>query len=161
MPQTCCKLWIWPACCKLSTSCSKSVEFVKLQQFCENQTFCNLIFVDLLQVVETTFVKLVDKKSWQSTCIKPVDNLQQTCYHQAGASDANASWYRLDDCKATSLQQTCSNLRDSSCVDLRTNYLSHTSSNSSTKNSRKWGRRLSHYINTRRFTLANTKCSYF
>ena len=24
-------------------------------------------------------------------CIKPVDNLQQTCYHQAGASDANAS----------------------------------------------------------------------
>ena len=22
--------------------------------------------------------------------IKPVDNLQQTCYHQAGASDANA-----------------------------------------------------------------------
>ena len=55
----------------------------------------------------STCIKLVDKKSWQSTCIKPVDNLQQTCYHQAGASDANASWYRLDDCKVTSLQQTC------------------------------------------------------
>ena len=34
----------------------------------------------------------------QSTWIKPVDNLQQTCYHQTGASDANAS-----------LQQTCCN----------------------------------------------------
>ena len=59
MPQTCCKLWIWPACCKLSTNC-------------ENQTCCNLIFADLLQVVETTCIKLVDKKSWQSTCSKPV-----------------------------------------------------------------------------------------
>ena len=26
-----------------------------------------------------------------ATCSKPVDNLQQTCCHQAGASDANAS----------------------------------------------------------------------
>ena len=34
--------------------------------------------------------KFVDKKSRQSTFIKPVDNLQQTCYRQAGASDANA-----------------------------------------------------------------------
>ena len=36
-----------------------------------------------------------------------VDNLQQTCYHQTGASDANTSGYKLDDCKATSLKQTC------------------------------------------------------
>ena len=28
--------------------CSKSVNFIKLQQVCENQTCCNLIFADLL-----------------------------------------------------------------------------------------------------------------
>ena len=39
-----------PACCKLSTS----------YQVCENQTCCNLIFADLLQVLETTCIKLVD-----------------------------------------------------------------------------------------------------
>ena len=93
-PQTCCKLWILTACYKLSTSFSKSVDFIKLQQVCEYQTCCNLIFA----VVETTCIKLVDKKSWQSTCMLPVDNLQQTCYRQVGASDANASWYRLDYC---------------------------------------------------------------
>ena len=38
----------------------------------------DLVFADLLQVVETTCIKLVDKKSWQSTCIKPLDNLQQS-----------------------------------------------------------------------------------
>ena len=54
MPQICCKLWILPAWCKLSTSCSKSVEFIKLQQVRENQIFYNLIFADFLQVVETT-----------------------------------------------------------------------------------------------------------
>ena len=32
--------------------------------------------------------------------------MQQTCYNEAGASDSNASRYRLDDSKATSLQQT-------------------------------------------------------
>ena len=42
-PQTCCKLRTLPACCKLSTSCSKSVDFIKLQQVCENQPCCNLI----------------------------------------------------------------------------------------------------------------------
>ena len=46
-----------------------SVDF-KLYQVCENQTWSNLIFIDLLQVVEFT-------------CIKLEDNLQQTCYHQA------------------------------------------------------------------------------
>ena len=77
---------------------------------------CNLVFLDMLQVVKTFCVKLVDKKSWKSTCNKPVDNLQKTCYHQAGANDANASWYRLDDCKVTSLQQTCCNLRGFGCA---------------------------------------------
>ena len=43
------------------TRCSKSVEFIKLQQVCENQTCCNLIFVDLLQVAETSCIKRVDK----------------------------------------------------------------------------------------------------
>ena len=75
----------------LVSSYRKSLDFIKWQQVCENQTCCNLIFADLLQVAETTCIKLVDKKSWQSTCIKPVDNLQQTCYDQAGASDTNAS----------------------------------------------------------------------
>ena len=81
----------------------------KLHQVCENQPLCSLIFA----IVETTCIKRVDKKSWQwqSICIKPVDNLQQTFYHQGGASDANASWYRLDNCKVTSLQQTCRNSR--------------------------------------------------
>ena len=115
-PQACCKLWILPACWKLSTSCSKSVDFNKFHQVYENQTCCNLIFADLPQVVKTTCIKFVDKQSWQSTCIKPVDNLQQTCYRQAEASDANASWYRLDDCKVTSLQQHCCNLRVCGCV---------------------------------------------
>ena len=32
-------------------------------------------------------------KSRQSTCIKPVDNLLQTCYHQSVASNANASYH--------------------------------------------------------------------
>ena len=54
---------ILPACCELSTSSSKSVDFIKLQQVCENQTCCDLIFVDLLQVAETTCIKLADKKS--------------------------------------------------------------------------------------------------
>ena len=76
--------------------CSKSVK-----------TCCNLIFADLLQAVETTCIKLEDKKIWQSTCSKLVRKLQPTCYHQAGASDANASWYRLDDSQVTNLQQTC------------------------------------------------------
>ena len=73
--------------------------FIKLNKICENQTWCSLIFADLLQIVETVCIKLVGKKSWQSTCSKTVDNMQQTCYHQAGASDVNAScmisaWWR-------------------------------------------------------------------
>ena len=36
-------------------------------------------------------VRFITKKSCQSTWSKPVDNMQQACYHQAGASDAHAS----------------------------------------------------------------------
>ena len=45
---------------KLSASL---VDFIKLKQICENQTCCNLIFADLLQVVEITCIKLVDETS--------------------------------------------------------------------------------------------------
>ena len=38
---------------------------------------------------EITSIKLVNKKSLESTCIKAVDSLLQVCYHQAGASDAS------------------------------------------------------------------------
>ena len=58
------------------------------------QTCCKL----LKQLALSLWIK----KSCQSTCSKPVDNLKLTCYHQAGASDANASRYRLE--------QTCSRL---------------------------------------------------
>ena len=61
----------------LSSSCVKLVGFIKLNQVCESQTRCSLIFEDLLHVVEITFISLVDKKSRQTICImiKPVDNL--------------------------------------------------------------------------------------
>ena len=42
-----------------------------------SQTCCKL------WILSSTCIKLVDKKTWKSTCSKPVDNLQQTCYHQA------------------------------------------------------------------------------
>ena len=47
----------------------------------------------VLQIVEATSMKLVDKKYRQSTCIKPVFKtcMQQTGYHPAEASDANIS----------------------------------------------------------------------
>ena len=40
-----------------------STSLMRVKLICENQTCYNLIFVDLLQVVETTYIKLVDKKS--------------------------------------------------------------------------------------------------
>ena len=58
----------------LKTSCKYFLawyKFVhKLQQVRENQTRCNKIFADLLQIVETTPMEIVDKKSWHSTCSK-------------------------------------------------------------------------------------------
>ena len=39
------------------------VDFNKLQQVCKNQTLFKWIFADLLQVVETICIKLVDKTS--------------------------------------------------------------------------------------------------
>ena len=62
MPQACCKLLILSNCCNLSTSCNKLVNFIKLQQVCSNQPYGNLSFVDLLQLVETTFNNPVDNK---------------------------------------------------------------------------------------------------
>ena len=66
-----------------------------------------------------TCLKVLENPFASSLCvrnldIKPIElssspfkNLPRTCYPQTGASDANASWYRLDDCKVTSLQPTC------------------------------------------------------
>ena len=90
--------------------CSKSVK-IRLVPTWYLQTWCKL----LKQLASSLWIK----KFWQSTCSKPVDILQQTCYHQAWASDANAFWYRLDDNKATSLQQTCWNFHVSGCVILK------------------------------------------
>ena len=78
---TCCKLlkqlasslWITSLDKSVLATCSKSVERIKLDQVCENQTCCNLIFADLLQIVETTCLSnnkiLPNNKSCQS---KPV-----------------------------------------------------------------------------------------
>ncbi len=43
---------------QFGTNCIKPVDFIKLHQVCEHQTCCNLIFADLLQVNETTCIKL-------------------------------------------------------------------------------------------------------
>ena len=45
----------------------KFVNFIKLQQVCENKARCNLSFADFLQFVETT-------------CSQPGDNNQQTSH---------------------------------------------------------------------------------
>ena len=80
----------WPDVC-LSLSASSLLASFKLQQVCENQNCYNLIFADLLQVVETTCIRFLDKKVLTITCISLVDNLQQTCYHQTRTSDVGAS----------------------------------------------------------------------
>ena len=38
----------------------------------------------LSKLKQLALSKLVGKKSRESTCIQPVDNLHQTCYHQVG-----------------------------------------------------------------------------
>ena len=48
----------------------------------------------------------MNEKSQLSTCIKPVDNLQQTCYHQAG----QAMGTHPDIDLMTARQQACSRL---------------------------------------------------
>ena len=49
-----------------SLSSSRIPARVKLHQDCENRIRCNLIFADLLLVVETGYIKLVDKNACQS-----------------------------------------------------------------------------------------------
>ena len=83
----------------LSSSCasllasSRCIKYVKIR-------------LDTESLVQTTCIKLVNKKSWESTSIEPVDNLQQTCYHQVRASHAIASWCPLNDHQVTSMQQS-------------------------------------------------------
>ena len=104
--QTCCKLWILPACRKMSSSCSESVDFIKLQQVCENQTCCNLIFADLLHAVETTASSL-----W----IKSLDNqlpasLLTTCSRLVIIKPEQAMRTHPDIGLMTARQQACSRL---------------------------------------------------
>ena len=75
-PQTCCKLRNLPNCCNLSSSCSKPVDFIKLQQVCEYQTCCNLIFADL-RISSCS-------KSVVATCSKSVEriNADASCENQ-------------------------------------------------------------------------------
>lgn len=122
-------IWILSAACKfvikLHQACGLHWIEHKVYQIevYENHAWCKTIFADFLQVIETVLLQLCGnntltyycncgktscgKKSWQLTWNKPVDNLQQTSYHQTEASDTNPSWYRSHDCKETSLQQTC------------------------------------------------------
>ena len=44
---------------RLSSSCIKSVGFINFNQVCENPTLYSSISTDLLQVIETTCIKLV------------------------------------------------------------------------------------------------------
>ena len=46
----------------LSSSCIKAVAFIKLHQACESPTLCNLILPYLVEAVEATNIKCVDKK---------------------------------------------------------------------------------------------------
>lgn len=98
-PQIWCKLWILvPARCRFAIRLHQVCRLHRIVSSCENQTSCNL----MLGIAETTCIKLADKTFWLLTCFKLVVNLQQTCYHQGKASDANASWYGLDHCQVTS-----------------------------------------------------------
>ena len=95
--------------------CKPSLVCHQVAWVCENQTWRNLIFIQTAASswMKIKFLKINLHQVCMLTC-----NLQQNCYHQAGASDGNASWYRLDDCKGTSLQQTCCNLCVSDSVFL-------------------------------------------
>ena len=65
---------------RFSSICFKPIDFIKLYQI----FWCKFMFSNLLQVVETTCIKLLDRNSWPSTCMKPLENMQRTFYHQAG-----------------------------------------------------------------------------
>ena len=52
-----------PNCGFYQLICYQVASACWLQQVCENLTCCNLIFADLLQVVEPPYIKLMDKKS--------------------------------------------------------------------------------------------------
>ena len=92
-PKAWCKLFQQLAASLQISSCNKSDFYRLAATWWSEQTCCNLL---------TACRKPVKFK----TCRKPVDNLQQTCYHQAGASDANALWFGF----MTARQQLCSRL---------------------------------------------------
>ena len=55
----------WPGASLAPTSCIKPVDVAKLHQVCEHQTCCNLIFADLPQADEMTYMQF-------ATCSKSV-----------------------------------------------------------------------------------------
>ena len=63
LQQLAASLWISSLDKSVVATCSKSVERINADASCENQTCCNMIFADLLQVVETTCSKSADNKS--------------------------------------------------------------------------------------------------
>ena len=69
----------------------------KLQQTCRFHQLRQLVICRLLQLVATTCCKPVGNTFWQRSCNESVDIMQQTCLHQAGASQAHASGYQLVD----------------------------------------------------------------
>ena len=88
-PQTCCKLWTLPACCKLSSSCSKPVDFIQLQQVCDYQTCCKLIFADLLQI-DICRLAASCYNNLQQACMW-ISSLDKSVVQQLAASRLNAS----------------------------------------------------------------------
>ena len=83
-PQTCCKLWILPACYKLSTSCSKSVKMLKQLA---SSLWIKSLDHQLAAFLLTTCSRLVIIKPEQAMRTHPdvglmtakTTNLQQTC----------------------------------------------------------------------------------
>ncbi len=67
----------------------------------------DLLQLDICRLAASWWNSLHQACMQFATCSKSVDNLEQTCYHQAGASDANASWYRRGDSR---LAGTCPSL---------------------------------------------------
>ena len=105
------------------TTCTKPA-IHNLQQACSSQLASSLQFTTCIKPAIHNLQQACSSQLASSlqftTCSKSVDNLQQTWYYQAGASDANASWYRLDDRKwhqvCSRPAATCAFLAVYSCI---------------------------------------------
>ena len=127
-PQTCCKLWTLPACCKLSSSCSKPVDFIKLQQVC----WLHQVASSLLTSSSCSkSVRIRLAASWSNNLQQVCDNnLQQIGFSQIVSAlmrstdllqvdnfnhsfNLAASWYFQICCKLIS--QTCCKTETTNC----------------------------------------------